>query len=162
MSHDIILSDDDFKELILQVEGQRFASRREESACHQVGGTFCCCCYFSLSFLSFCCRCYWGLSEGVQVTRFDLAARKVTDYLRKKGIEVTREILDLKHMRESSMTLSEVVDWLLGGHIHFIITVWLEYRIYLCRVTKVNNSPWLPTSCPDAMSATQPGQDEDA
>ena len=72
------------------------------------------------------CMClagaYLGNKDGVQTTPFVVALKKVMGFLSDVGIEVVDECIDLKKLKESSWTLSNFVDWLLGGHVHFIVT----------------------------------------
>ena len=54
-----------------------------------------------------------------QVSKFYLAARRVLENLEKGSVKF--ETLDLNVLRQKHWNLSDLIDWLLGGHIHFII-----------------------------------------
>jgi hypothetical protein len=48
--------------------------------------------------------------------------RKVKAYLGQSNYIIDEELMGLKQMREQHLTINEIVDWMLKGHIHFIIT----------------------------------------
>ena len=91
-----------FDDVMLRLEGQRFALPPKEE--------------------EVLIRVYKGNSKGAQSDAFDMAINRVIHSLNGKGHKVSIKSLDLKQFREQEMHFSDVIDWLLGSHIHFIIT----------------------------------------
>lgn len=63
-----------------------------------------------------------GNSNGEQSDRFTNAFANVKTFLTNAGYSVMLEHQNLKTMREEKLTAKTLVDWLLGSHIHFVIT----------------------------------------
>lgn len=78
--------------------------------------------YASLYYLCMCRRVYAGNSIGAQTNTFDLALLKVTAYLRRLGYATETETLTIAQARVLEYSVQGLVDWLLGSHIHFVIT----------------------------------------
>jgi hypothetical protein len=67
-------------------------------------------------------RVYWGNSDGEQAQSFTIAIRHVIKYFEKSGHKVVEQHMTLKQMRDKHLSFGVVVEWLLGSHIHFLIT----------------------------------------
>lgn len=63
-----------------------------------------------------------GNSRGEQSHHFGVALRKVVVHLGTLGFDVHEESLTLKEARKQKITAKALVDWLLGSHIHFVIS----------------------------------------
>lgn len=68
------------------------------------------------------CRVYVGNKQGEQSESFTNAFSKVKKFLNNAGHDITLEVRGLKCIREDKWTVKALVDWLLGSHIHFVIT----------------------------------------
>lgn len=78
---------------------------------------------YSLNFVFIVvCRVYVGNSCGEQSNHFGIAMRKVISHLHNLGFDVHEEFLTLKEARNRRLSAKLLVDWLLGSHIHFVIT----------------------------------------
>jgi hypothetical protein len=73
-------------------------------------------------YLRLCHRAYFGNREGEQVTSFGTAMGCVKEYFRNAGYVVLVEDMTLAQMRKDGTSFGELIDWLLGSHIHFLIT----------------------------------------
>ena len=96
------MSDSYFDDVMLRLEGQRFALPPKEE--------------------EVLIRVYKGNSKGAQSDAFDIAIQRVIHSMKDKGHKVSVKSLDLKRFRQEEMQFSDVIDWLLESHIHFIIT----------------------------------------
>jgi hypothetical protein len=56
------------------------------------------------------------------VASFSLAVAKVKSFLDSSGFPVEVDMMNLKRMREQKISIQGIIDWLLGSHIHFLIT----------------------------------------
>lgn len=63
-----------------------------------------------------------GNSCGEQSNHFGVAVRKVIAHLGTLGFDVYEESLTLTEARSRKFSSRLLVDWLLGSHIHFVIT----------------------------------------
>jgi hypothetical protein len=69
-----------------------------------------------------CRRVYLGNSQGEQVTSFKNAIGRVVATLADRKIGMTVDYMSLKTMRDKGLSFADVIDWLLGSHLHFVIT----------------------------------------
>jgi hypothetical protein len=65
---------------------------------------------------------YLGNKHGEQVESFIAAMKNVKEYFRRHNIDVCLEMKALAEMRTAQMHFSDMITWLLGSHIHLIIT----------------------------------------
>ena len=65
---------------------------------------------------------YVGNSIGEQRNHFSLVLTKVIFHLGRLGFHVQEESLTLTDARNRKLSVADIVDWLLGSHIHFVIT----------------------------------------
>jgi hypothetical protein len=72
-----------------------------------------------ISTFEMCFRCFAGGREGTQYPPFKIAAGLVRTHL--KDENVVFQIIDVKFLRENTWSVRDFVNWLLSGHIHFII-----------------------------------------
>ena len=63
-----------------------------------------------------------GSNLGEQVEHFSLAMGRVKQYLELSGHIIKVEVLDLKALRDQKLDVQDLITWLLGSHIHFLIT----------------------------------------
>ena len=65
-------------------------------------------------------RCYWGAERGEQAAAFTIALNRVGRHFATRGIDLQVESMELIQLKRLSP--SDFVDWLLGAHLHFILT----------------------------------------
>jgi hypothetical protein len=75
-----------------------------------------------LIILCSCCRVYEGNSDGEQGKYFHIGVGRAVACLKAKGIDAVVESMTTSRMRRECLSLQYVIDWLLGSHIHFVIT----------------------------------------
>jgi hypothetical protein len=59
---------------------------------------------------------------GEQTASFMNGFKMVQTFLQGEGYEIVAEYKGLKQMRDDKHSFREVVNWLLGSHMHFVIT----------------------------------------
>ena len=53
---------------------------------------------------------------------FAVAAKAVMQYFSGKGFNVSVTTLSLKEMRKNALSFADAIEWLLGAHIHVVLT----------------------------------------
>lgn len=78
--------------------------------------------FFNVCYMFLLCRVYVGNSAGEQTNYFGLALAKVIHHLGCLGFPVQEETLTLTAARRKKFSVADIVNWLLGSHVHFVIT----------------------------------------
>jgi hypothetical protein len=67
-------------------------------------------------------RAHFGNVQGEQVSSFSVAVARVKTYFQGCGCQVVLETMTLAKMRTDGLSFEGLIDWLLGSHVHFLIT----------------------------------------